>query len=95
MLNIKQITKEPKRIEALLKRKDASLSLQALLDAYEAYCKAKTELEEAQSLLNRLSKEIGEKKRQGVEVAPLMQEVSSIKERGWGQGERQWLVLVF
>ena len=89
MLNIKQITKEPKRIEALLKRKDASLSLQALLDAYEAYCKAKTELEEAQSLLNRLSKEIGEKKRQGVEVAPLMQEVSSIKERVHSLSEQE------
>ncbi len=81
MLNIKQIIKEPKAIEERLKRKDASLSLDPLLNSYEAYCKAKVESEEAASHLNRLSKEIGEKKRQGLDTESLMEAVSDAKEK--------------
>lgn len=81
MLNIKQIIKDPKLVEERLKRKDADLSLNALLHAYETYCKAKAELEQAASELNRLSKEIGEKKRQGIDTTPLMEEVIDAKQK--------------
>ena len=81
MLNIKQIIKDPKAIEEKLKRKDAGLSLDPLLKAYEAYCKAKSESEEAASTLNRLSKEIGEKKRQGIDTTSLMNAVVNAKEK--------------
>ncbi len=81
MLNIKQITKEPKLVEERLKRKDSTLSLDPLLKAYEASNKAKSELEQALSLLNRLSKEIGEKKRQGIDTSPLMNEVLNAKQK--------------
>lgn len=81
MLNIKQIIKDPKAVEAKLKRKEPNLSLDPLLKAYDAYCKAKSESEEAASNLNRLSKEIGEKKRQGIDTLSLMEAVTSAKER--------------
>ena len=81
MLNIKQIVKEPKLIEEKLKRKDKSISLDPLLKAYEAFCKSKTESEEKASHLNRLSKEIGEKKRLGLDTKDLMDEVSLAKQK--------------
>ncbi len=81
MLNIKQIIKDPKTIESRLKRKEPNLSLDPLLKAYEAYCKVKSESEEAASNLNRLSKEIGEKKRAGIDTTPLMSAVLDAKER--------------
>ena len=80
MLNIKQIIKDPKAVEERLKRKDAALSLDPLLKSYEAFCKAKIESEEAAATLNRLSKEIGEKKRQGIDTTPLMDAVLNAKE---------------
>ena len=81
MLNIKQIIKDPKSVEARLKRKEPDLSLDPLLKAYDAYCKAKSESEEASANLNRLSKEIGEKKRQGIDTTSLMNAVVDAKER--------------
>jgi seryl-tRNA synthetase len=81
MLNIKQIVKEPKIIEEKLKRKDPTLSLNPLLKAYEAFCKSKTESEEIASNLNRLSKEIGEKKRLGQDAKDLMDQVLNVKAR--------------
>lgn len=81
MLNIKQIIKDPKVTLERLQRKDASLSLDKLLICYDAYCKAKAESEEATAHLNRLSKEIGEKKRQGIDTESLMEGVFDAKEK--------------
>lgn len=89
MLNIKQIIKEPKLIEERLKRKDPNLSLDPLLKAYEAFCKSKIESEEALSTLNRLSKEIGEKKRQGIDTTSMMGSVIDAKERAQTLSEKQ------
>ncbi len=89
MLNIKQIIKEPKVIEEKLRRKDSNLTLDPLLRSYEAYCKAKGESEEASANLNRLSKEIGEKKRQGIDTTSLMTEVAGAKERAQKCAEKE------
>ncbi len=88
MLNIKQIIKEPKLVEERLKRKDATLSLDPLLKAYDAFCKSKIESEEAVSTLNRLSKEIGEKKRQGIDTTSLMESVIDAKQNAGDLSEK-------
>jgi seryl-tRNA synthetase len=95
MLNIKQIIKEPKLIEERLKRKDANLTLDPLLKAYEAFCKSKIESEEAVSTLNRLSKEIGEKKRQGIDTTSLMESVIDVKQNAQTLSEKESMKLFF
>lgn len=80
MLNIKEILKDPKGVEKKLKTKDPSISLAPVIDAYEALCKAKAHIEERQSHLNQISKEVGEKKRNGESAEALLQNVSSLKE---------------
>ncbi|MBM3192770.1 MAG: serine--tRNA ligase [Chlamydiae bacterium] len=89
MLNIKQIIKEPKLIEERLKRKDPNLSLDPLLKAYDAFCKSKIASEEAVATLNRLSKEIGEKKRQGIDTTSMMESVINAKQAAQTLSEKQ------
>lgn len=81
MLDIKRIRKEAKRVEGLLQRKDATISLQSVLAVDEALRHVKSELEQLQSQRNVLSKEIGERKRHKEECTTLMNQVASISER--------------
>lgn len=80
MLDIKLIRKDPKAIEARLKTKDASISLDKLLQLDEDLRSYKTKAENLKALQNDHSKKIGEMKRKGEDTTALMQEVSKIGE---------------
>lgn len=73
MLDIKEIRKDPKTIEARLKTKVPEASLTQILDLDEQVRLLKTEVEELKSERNASSKEIGMKKQKGEETASLMQ----------------------
>jgi len=81
MLDIKLIRKEPGKIEALLQRKEPSISLQPLLELDEKIRQQKVKVEELKAKRNSMSKEIGELKRQGKESSAQMEEVRQIGEK--------------
>jgi len=81
MLGIKEILKDPKKIEAKVKSKEPDFTIDPLLSAYDRLCKAKTELDQARSELNSKSKEIGERKRKGEDASEILLQVGSLKTR--------------
>ena len=81
MLGIKDIKKDPTKVETALKKKDPNVSISPVVNAYDEMCRVKTTLEETRSRLNNLSKQIGEKKRKGEDASDIMAEVSTLKEQ--------------
>ncbi|MGR3912542.1 MAG: serine--tRNA ligase [Candidatus Rhabdochlamydia sp.] len=81
MLDMKLIRKDPHAIEAQLKTKDPSISLDSIIQLDEKIREVILEVETLQAEKNSLSKEIGEKKRQGIDTSSLMQKVSSFGDR--------------
>lgn len=78
MLDIRLIRKDPQEIEKKLRTKDADITLAPLLATDDRIRAIKTEVEQLKSTRNHASKEIGEKKRQGVDTTSLMQEMGAI-----------------
>jgi seryl-tRNA synthetase len=78
MLDIKLLRKDPKGVEARLKTKDPTASVAPILQRDEKLRHLIGEAEEVQARRNHLSKEIGEKKRQKLDVADLMEQVAGL-----------------
>lgn len=78
MLSIKKIREDRENIEKKLKTKDPNINLDTLMDLDEKFRKLKVEVEDLKSKKNRLSKEIGIKKRKKEKIDPLLKEISSL-----------------
>lgn len=78
MLDIRLIRKDAKEIEKKLRTKDPEIDLSSIVAIDDRVRTIKTEVEQLKSLRNNASKEIGEKKRQGIDVAPIMAEMGKI-----------------
>lgn len=81
MLDIKLIRKDKEKIEAQLKTKDPEASLSPIFTLDERIRVVKANTEELKASRNALSKEIGERKRNKLDVDSLMQEVSGFGEK--------------
>jgi len=81
MLDIKEIRKDPRTLEAKLKNKISEISLSPILALDERIRSLKTEVEDLKSKRNASSKEIGSKKQKGEDVAPLMAEMGALGDR--------------
>jgi seryl-tRNA synthetase len=81
MLDIKLLRKDAAQIEAKLKTKDPEAHLSPILALDERIRQIKMKVEELKSARNHLSKEIGEKKRNGQDVSDLMREVSGFGDK--------------
>ncbi len=81
MLDIKLIRKDAKKIEALLKKKEPSITLSPLLELDGKIRRDKTLVEELKADRNAKSKAIGELKRQGKNADAEMQEVRWLGEK--------------
>jgi seryl-tRNA synthetase len=77
MLDVKELRKDPKEIEAKLKNKVPEVSLTPLLALDARVRVLKTEVEELKSQRNNVSKEIGLKKQKGEDVSSSMQEMKA------------------
>ncbi|MBS0648223.1 MAG: serine--tRNA ligase [Verrucomicrobia bacterium] len=81
MLDIKLLRKDPKTLETKLKTKDPDIHVESLLVLDEKIRQVIGELEQLQAKRNSLSKEIGERKRRGEDVAGVMQEVTGLGDK--------------
>lgn len=81
MLDIKLLRKDPQGIEAKLKTKDPEIDLSLLLSLDEKIRQVIGEVEELQAKRNALSKEIGERKRKGEDVAEVMSQVAGLGDK--------------
>jgi len=72
MLDIKILRENPQEIEAQLKTKDPTVSLQKILTLDEEIRTLKMESEQLKSERNHHAKEIGERKRKGEDVSELL-----------------------
>ncbi len=91
MLDIKQIRKDRKAVEAKLKTKEPDADLSEVVALDEKIRDIKVEVEELKAKRNQMSKWIGEKKRMGDDTALLMQEVSGMHEKiaAFDQAQKQ------
>jgi seryl-tRNA synthetase len=81
MLDIKLIRERSKEIEKKLQTKEPDVNLAPILILDEKIREIKTEVEALKNERNTLSKEIGEKKRKGENVARLLQEVGDFGDK--------------
>ena len=81
MLDVKLLRKDPQFVEKKLKMKDPDVSLSRILAVDEQIRLIKTEVEQLKSHRNHLSKEIGDKKRQGQDTTTFMNEVGGLGDR--------------
>ncbi|NGX41989.1 MAG: Serine--tRNA ligase [Chlamydiae bacterium] len=78
MIDIKLIRENPEAVEEKIKRKEPDSDLDSLLEKDHRIRALKTKGEELKSKRNKTSKQIGEMKRKGEDVAAIMEEVSGI-----------------
>lgn len=78
MLDIKQIRKEPKQIEALIRTKVPEASLGKICELDEEIRQLKTHVEQLKAQRNDVSKLIGEMKRKGEDSSTLLDKVASM-----------------
>ncbi len=76
MLDIKLLRESSSEIEAKLKTKDPTITLQPIIELDEEVRSLKTQVDSLKSKRNDFSKQIGEKKRAGEEVQDLLDKVS-------------------
>ena len=81
MLDIKQIRENPKEIEKKLQTKDPEASLKKVLELDDEIRTLKHQTEELKNQRNQSAKEVGAKKRQGEDVAPLLKKMEGAKEK--------------
>ncbi len=80
MLDMKELRRDPKGVEAKLKNKIPDLSLSHVMALDERIRALKTEVEELKSKQNNSSKEIGMKKRKGEDISAFMEELSKLSD---------------
>ena len=80
MLDIKLIRNNPKEVEQKLRKRDASISLDPILDLDEKRRKILIEVESKQNILNTTSKEIGRLKKEGKNVELKMLEMRKLSD---------------
>lgn len=80
MLDLKEIRRSPKEIEAKLKTKDPEVNIDIIIDLDTRVRDMKTKGDSLKSLRNEFSKKIGEMKRRGEDTTELMHEVSGISD---------------
>ena len=78
MLDLKELRKDPKGVEARLKTKLAEADLSLILQLDERIRILKTEAEELKAKRNLASKEIGLKKQKGEDVSRFMAEMTTL-----------------
>lgn len=79
MLDIKLLKKDPQGTLAKLKTKDPQIDTHELLKLYETICELKSSTESKKSILNQVSKEVGERKRQKLAADDLIEKTSDLK----------------
>ena len=103
MLDIKWIRENPEALDAALARRGAEPLSAAVLDLDKRHRGITTELQALQSRRNEVSKQIGAVKGKGGDAAPLMAEVTDIKdkmtaletdEKGLGEDVRSLLLTI-
>lgn len=80
MLDIKLIRNNPKEVEKKLRKRDASISLDPILDLDEKRRKILIEVESKQNILNTTSKEIGKLKKEGKDAESKMSEMRKLSD---------------
>jgi seryl-tRNA synthetase len=78
MLDIKQLRKDPKGIEAKLKTKDPGINLTVILDLDSRLRESKTKVENLKATRNEFSQKIGEMRRLKEDAADMVKEVASM-----------------
>ena len=68
MLDIKQIRKDKAKVQELLQRKDASITLDRVVNLDQIIREKKTRLEQLKAHRNEISQKIGECKRSSIRV---------------------------
>ena len=81
MLDIKRIRKDPEKIEALLKRRDETISLAPLLAADEKRRTLINQVEQMKAQQNADSKKIPQMKKNGEDTAALMAEMKELSQK--------------
>jgi seryl-tRNA synthetase len=81
MLDLKELRKDPRGLEAKLQNKVPEVSLSPIIALDEKLRSLKTEVEELKSKKNHASKEIGMRKQKGEDVSPFMHEMNALGDR--------------
>ncbi len=79
MLDIKLLKKDPKGTLAKLKTKDPQIETHDVLKMYETICDIKSNVESKKSVLNQVSKDVGERKRNQQNADDLIEKTTSLK----------------
>lgn len=79
MLDIKLIRENPEKIEKTLQTKDATVSLQKILQLDGEIRLLKTEVETLKNQRNHNAKQVGERKRKGEDITKLLQDMEGAK----------------
>ena len=79
MLDIKLLKKDPIGTLAKLKTKDPQIETHDLLKMYETICDIKSNVESKKSVLNQVSKDVGERKRNKQNADDLIEKTSTLK----------------
>lgn len=78
MIDIKLLRDDPNKIEELLQRKDPSITVKNILDLDGKVRNLKTEVEALKAQRNEISKQVGQKKRQGENAEALMEQAGKL-----------------
>ena len=78
MLDIKAIRENPNKIEARLKAKDPTVSLNHILNLDEELRHLKSSVEKLKNTRNQNAKQVGEKKRRGEDASELLKEMEGV-----------------
>lgn len=81
MLDLKELRKDPKGVQARLRNKVAEVDLSPILALDERIRALKTETEELKSKRNNSSKEIGQRKQRGEDIAAFMAELGGLADK--------------
>ncbi len=81
MLDLKELRKDPHKLEIKLKNKVPEVDLAPVIALDERLRAVKTEIEELKSKKNSASKEIGLRKQKGEDISKFMEELNAIGEK--------------
>jgi seryl-tRNA synthetase len=79
MLDIKLLKKDPVATLEKLRTKDPQIDTHHLLKLYEQICEIKTTVESKKSIMNQVSKEVGERKRNKQSADDLIEKTATLK----------------
>jgi len=81
MLDIRLIRKDAKEVEKKLRNKDPEIDLGPILTIDDRIRAIKTEVEQLKSQRKSVSKEVGEKKRQGIDISSITAEMLTLGDK--------------